>query len=479
MQFIRPKLKQRANRFCGHACSFYHAHKRKALFIPLVALILLLIILKAMTYGAAHLFNTVAKEQKMFRGTLTVETLSANMLGTVHFTGLRWQDESGQTLAEAPEGSFRVRLYDVLTGNLKTTTVQALTLKNPVLSMRLDDNMQVDFAKPSEDLNALRSKPLAEVEALRAQRREKRRKDFEKNWRNFNREGKKLRLHVEVTGAKAEIFYRERHYLLNSVDFYADLNTSGENKLKMIATGFGGTMEGRAMTLEGTIDAGGDSVPTTDLTVLLAGVDPSSLGFGLNVHDKMTLLVRFQGDVTEPRGTGELRMETLNIPGLSFTGLRGSLTYADSVLRFENIDAGVYGGHLKASGDYDFDTRRYHIQGHGTNLSTSKALPKDGLDCLVDLDISLAANGNPRDMEIKGQFHAGKGTYKTFFPFDSLSGRFESYYHDLRFYDVRIDFGSRLVHTDALRIQNGKLTLAPITITDRDGHELGRYERRD
>lgn len=52
---------------------------------------------KIMSYGAAELFNYAASRQEMLRGTITVESITANIHGGVTFEKLAWDDPGGES----------------------------------------------------------------------------------------------------------------------------------------------------------------------------------------------------------------------------------------------------------------------------------------------------------------------------------------------------------------------------------------------
>ncbi len=205
---------------------------------------------------------------------------------------------------------------------------------------------------------------------------------------------------------------------------------------------------------------------------------PTSLGFGMDIHDAMTLTAHFTGPITGPVGTGEVNMPLLRIPGLTFENVKGSVSYHGSTLDFSDVTADVYGGTLAASGTYDLDSRIYHLEGHGENLSASKALPGQHLKCLVTLDIAIDSRGNARETTTSGSFTSGPGSYRLIV-FDSLAGRFTDEYHDLRFYDADIEIAGGHIKTDGFRIKNKKLTLAPIYVYDENGRLLMVYNQND
>ena len=83
--------------------------------------------------------------QDMLKGTITAEKITAHITGDVDFTGLEWRDTEGRLILRVPEGYFYVRLWDVVTGHIKSTTLQELILKDAEVSIHLADDMTVDF----------------------------------------------------------------------------------------------------------------------------------------------------------------------------------------------------------------------------------------------------------------------------------------------------------------------------------------------
>lgn len=66
---------------------------RRRSFSVLVSLFLVVLLLfKMASLGAAGIFNYAVSKQKMLRGTITVEEITANIHGGVTFTNLAWDD---------------------------------------------------------------------------------------------------------------------------------------------------------------------------------------------------------------------------------------------------------------------------------------------------------------------------------------------------------------------------------------------------
>lgn len=425
----------------------------------LVVCLLILLALEIISRGAAQIFNYAMANQDMLRGTITVERLISDITGHVYFTGLEWKDREGNPILEIPSGDFRVNVWDVLTRDFKSTTIRELTVNQPSVSVHLSDNMKVDFVRPSPDMDRLKKESedwrekvnLATLDARERRavgqwRREHHRQKVQRDWHNFNAAGKHLKLRLNVHDGGVEVFYRERHYVMSHVQMAVDLDTAKQMSLDMSIGGFGGTMIGDAIALNGTVDFTTDPEPVCNTALVLYQIDPSSLGFGMNIHDKMTLSTYFTGPVSHPIGTGKVEMDELHIPGLDFANVEGKVYYENSLLQFTDVTADVYKGKLTARGDYDLDTR-------------------------VDLDLEIHSEGSAKSTVSSGSFVSGPGRYRLL-PFDSLSGKVTDAGGDLHFYDAVINLPGFTVSTDAFHIQHGKLSLNPIKLTDKEGKPL-------
>ena len=461
-------------------------------FLAAIPVILLIIFgaLEVMSRGAAEIFNKAMQDQNLLKGAITVEKIQATPFGEVSFENFLWKDERGGTILEIPEGNFKVSIFDALTGNFNSASVQELFLKGANVSVNFDENMKVDFIRQSPDFKKVNddmkndkgdweqkvsrvNKTEDELKEIGEKRRRLQRSKIEKGWQNFNLAGHKINLNLKLENCQFEIFYRERHYLLQNVRFETKINSADEMNLNARTGKFGGTMIGQGMSIRGNIDFK-PQIPQCDLTISLNEVDPSSLGFGLNIHDKMTLSARFTGEISHPVGKGTVNLKELHLPGIDFENVDGKIFYEDATLNFRDVTAEVYKGNLAAYGDYNIGTRYYNIYGHGENLKAAVALPGSHLHCNVDLELAINSKGNAKETVTSGEFSSGKGRYTLIF-FDSLSGKFKTEYRDLHFYDVEINIGGYKISTDALSIVDKKLTLSPIQIKNPDGELMSTF----
>lgn len=448
--------------------------------LPAIAVILFLWLF-VLSRSAARIFNNAMEQQDMLQGTITVEAIWADMTGYVEFANLKWTDPRGETILFVPEGSLRVHLWDILTMNISSSTLQELTLKKANVSIRFNEDMNVDFIRsepkpkktsPKKDTkNSLADKSEEERRRIGEEKRKRNEQQLESQWKNFNQEGHRLNCKLTLENCPIEIFYSNRHYYLTGVYFEAIIDTDKALSLNAYTGRFGGTMVGSGMTIHGDVDLTTEPVPECDLSVLLQDIQPSSLGFGLNIQDTITLRTYFTGPLSHPTGRGDLYMKQLRLPGLEFTNIHSDIYYEDAALIFPNVTAKVFDGTLEADGTYNIDTRYYRIHGLGKNLQASQALKGSGLSCPVDLDIHLISNENSRNSRFYGSFTSGAGRYK-WIPFDRLSGRFSNAYRDLRFYDARIDIGHYQLQTDFFSIIDGKLTLHPVDLVNTETGEI-------
>ena len=216
-------------------------------------------------------------------------------------------------------------------------------------------------------------------------------------------------------------------------------------------------------------------MPQLDLQFDVKGVDPSSLGFGENIHDAMTLLTKVTGDFNRPFAKGRVTMPILRIPALTFDNVVGDVTYQDGILNFSNVNANVFNGKLEAKGVYNLDTRAYTITGVAKDVDSSVALKTPEFLVPVSANLNFKSEGMPRDMEVWGNFWSGEGHYMLI-PIQSITGNFHNKGRHLSFSDVKVNTRITTISTNALRIDEGQLTMGPLNITSHGGSNFILYD---
>lgn len=437
-----------------------HQWKRYALYLfgLLVAIfVLILLAAKILSYGAAQVFNYAVTRQDMLRGTITVETITANIHGGVTFTNLSWDDPDGDPVLRVPEGSFKVNPWDILRGHFASTTVKELTLIKPAFAVEFDEDMNVDFVNRKLERKEKKEEKEDDDGGIR---------NLEKKVSNFNRSGRPIKAKLNLIDARMEAFYLQRHYIVSHVNLSSEIDTKGMTRLDLKTGSFGGTAVGEGADLSCEINFKEKGLPAIiDFTA--KGVDPASLGLGDDIHDKMTLTVHGGGPISHPIGDGQLSMDELHIPALDFSKVTGNIHYDGGLMTFKDVHARVYGGTVDAYGDYNIDTRAYNIYLSGEGLDSRIPSKEPKFYCLVKLDGEIHCDGDPKHLRAFGKFSTGNGFYMLV-PFNSIRGTFNNRYRAVDVYDVSIDTNFGIIRTDAFHIIDGKLHLGNIELVDKD-----------
>ena len=417
---------------------------------------LLLLVAKIMSYGAVELFNYAASRQEMLRGTITVESITANIHGGVTFEKLAWDDPAGNPILRVPSGSFKVDPWDVLRMHFVSTTIREITLESPAFAVHFDEEMHVDFINRRQ----------GEIEQEKARDAKEK---LEDRISNFNREGKPLDVTITVHNGRMAAFYRQRRYLVSRVSLNGHIDTRGVSDLHIKTGEFGGTMVGNGIEADCEIDFKEKNLPSI-VSVTAKGVIPSSMGLGDDIHDKMTLTASGRGPLSHLICEGTVTMPELHVPALDFYDVKGDIHYDDGAMTFSDVKARVYGGIVTARGDYNVDSRVYNIYLHGEGLDSRIPTKEPRFYCLVTLDGEIHCDGNVKDLVAFGSFSSGGGFY-SLIPFRGITGTFHNRYRALDFYDVTIDTDFGLIHTDAFHIIDGKLHLGKIELVDKENGE--------
>ncbi|WP_303230700.1 hypothetical protein [uncultured Dialister sp.] len=431
-----------------------------AILLTLFCLILLLA--KIASFGAARIFNYAAARQDMLRGTITVESITANIHGGVTFENLSWDDPEGNPILRVPSGTLKVNPWDILRKHMVSTTLEEITLNRPVFAVRFDEDMKVDFVKQNDTKEGDRQEE----------------KTLEDKVSNFNRNGRPLHVKLTIHNGRMESFYRQRHYIAKHVNMTGTINTRGTTKLSLTTGSFGGTAIGDGVELACEIDFKEKGLPSL-ITFTANGVDPASLGLGDDIHDKMTLTAQGSGPLARMEANGTVTMKELHIPALDFRNVKGDVHYSSGEVTFSDVTARVYGGTVTARGNYNIDSRAYDIYLQGEDLDSRIPSNEPRFYCLVKLDGEIHCDGDQKHLIAFGRFSSGPGFYMLV-PFKGITGTFNNRWRAVDFYDVSIDTSFGIIHTDAFHIIDGHLHLGTIELVDKEtGKAMNLREARN
>lgn len=431
-----------------------------AILLTLFCLILLLA--KIASFGAARIFNYAAARQDMLRGTITVESITANIHGGVTFENLSWDDPEGNPILRVPSGTLKVNPWDILRKHMVSTTLEEITLNRPVFAVRFDEDMKVDFVKQNDTKEGDRQEE----------------KTLEDKVSNFNRNGRPLHVKLTIHNGRMEAFYRQRHYITKHVNMTGTINTRGTTKLSLTTGSFGGTAIGDGVELACEINFKEKGLPSL-INFTARGVDPSSLGLGDDIHDKMTLTAQGSGPLARMEADGTVTMKELHIPALDFRNVKGNVHYSSGEVTFSDVTARVYGGTVTARGNYNIDSRAYDIYLQGQDLDSRIPSNEPRFYCLVKLDGEIHCDGDQKHLAAFGRFSSGPGFYMLV-PFKGITGTFNNSWRTVDFYDVSIDTSFGIIHTDAFHIIDGRLHLGTIELVDKEtGKAMNLREARN
>lgn len=396
--------------------------------------------------------NNVLARQTHLKGDITLEEISADFLGNVHFKNLNWT-HNGETVLAAPEGKVYINLWDLARLHVTGNSVKKLELYNPKLNIVFDHNLKVDLIVPhkkeadnetadAKPVSTNRNQDLPSAYGAKGQEEPLRYINFADQLPNST-----LILHNATLGA----YYKNRHYLLDEVNAKFKVENRTHLKLDLRANKFAGDIVGKRLTINGDVDLTKNK-ENLKLKIGLYEVVPSSLGLG-KVNNPLTITGDVKGAPTSFTIDGHISLQQLDIPKLTFTNVNGDYHYHNSLATFENVTGNVFGGSLVAKGVYNFKNRSYNIHGHIVNIDVVAATKRPELDTKADLNLHLLCNGNPHDIQASGDVVTGSLLVKGV-RLKSLWGNYN--YHDkiLDFYEVFADSPMGRFEIETLKIAN-------------------------
>ncbi len=399
---------------------------------------------------ALEIFNREMARQTVLEGSVAVDSITADMWGNVGFRGLKWLDAEGEPVVFVPDGRFKVKPWDVVTGSLKLDSLEEAELNNPVIAVRFNKDMRPAF--------------LPERKKTESGEPKQRRRGL-----HINLNGDLPECRVVINNCTLTASYRHRYFVLSGVT--ADIKTVSpkELRLKITADDFGGMMIGDTLSISGKLLFNG-AEPQCDLFLAMENVVPESLGLG-KVKDTASVYGHATGPLAGPVIDGRIEFKVLNIPALRFYKVNGDFYYEDGHIDFSNVTGGIYGGTVEATGSYDIDSRAYSIDALGHDLIAAIAAKTSKINCKVELDLKMRSDGNPHNVLTYGSFTGGAGTY-SLIPFEAISGKFSDRGGVLQFTDVKIKTPLGEVTSDAFEIVKGRVHINDIFLTAPEGERI-------
>lgn len=440
----------------GFIKKIWHDHPKRVMLV-VVILVALNMLFWWLAYLAsihcAEIFNVAMADQKFVRGTVTVDRISANMKGAVTFENLRWLDKNGEPVVVIPQGSFKVRIWDVVMKHMSIGTITYAELDNAVMNLTFNEKMHIVGLRVAERI------PPASKDKKKG--KDKTKEPFNIRLKDTNMILKLIDCHITARSTKSQ-----REFILNNVNTTIHYNSKDKITIDFTTGKFGGTLIGDGVGLHGTIDLK-PAIAQYNLNLGIKELNPSSLGTGLNIKDKVTAGAQISGDLPNPIISGKLAMKELNIPALHFTNVTGDFRYQDGLITANNVLADVYGGNCDAYGSFNLDNKAYDVYVKGHELRSEIAAKSPLIRCAIELDLSMTCNGDNKSTLTYGKFYSGPGRY-AILEFDRISASFSNQYKNLKFSDVLIESEAGDITTPMLSIDDGKLHLGKIYLTNKE-----------
>ena len=393
------------------------------------------------------IFIEAMAKQQVLRGTVSVQEITADLWGRVNFKNLTWLDPEGEPVVFVPQGSLKVNTWDIITRQFNLDTLEELTLENALLSVAFNEQMQLDVVRYQE-----KHQPEQQMKAKQ----------------NLQLQHKIPRLRLQLRNCLLSAQYQQRYFALNGVYLLIDSKSRKEVLVDLHTGPFGGQLVGERLSLKGKILL--EQEPRLQLSLLMDRVLPEAMGLR-NVRDLATVTGQVEGSWQQPVVNGTLSLEQLKIPALHLNNVKGNYYYEDGLLQFNDIHAGLYGGYVNAQGRYYLDSRDYQLHAVGKEMLASLAARSSKINCKVDLDLHMDAQGGSKQVHSYGSFRTGRGSY-LLIPFTGISGEFDNYNKELSFSNVVIETFLGDIATDAFRIVDGQLSIENLSLTSLDGEKV-------
>jgi len=408
------------------------------------------IFLAAVFYGLSYqatkqvvtIFNKTLSGQKMLDGTLTVGTIRANIFGLVSFENLVWKDEQGRLIAQIASGSFVVKPWDIITKRVEASTITNIEINDGLLCLDFNERMN--------------------LKNINIAKRDKRKTNLSKS--GFSSALKDMNFTMALNHCQLIASYANREFAMNNVNAQMHMNSKDKFDIDFSAGEFSGTLEADGLNIVGSINLRPE-VAVYDLNLTITALKPSSLGTGINVHEKVSVTSKISGPLPSPMIDGNLSMKELNLPALHFTNVIGDFHYENAFINITNVHANVYGGNCDASGYFNIDNKHYNVDVLGHKLRSDIAAKSLLINCLVELNLKMRGTGEHKTVLTYGEFKSGKGNYGPIM-FDSITGKFSNQYGILRFSDVKIHSDAGDIYAPLFKIIKGKLTLGKVFLYD-------------
>lgn len=388
---------------------------------------------------ANEIFAREMAKQKVLLGTVSADSIKADIWGNVNFTNLVWLDKNGLPVLQVNDGKFKVNPLDIITKSMDLNTIEYIELSNASFFLDFDDNMHLNILSVKQDEKG-ESLPLT-------------------GNKNLNLQGKIPTAEIKLNNCIIAAYHKNRSFILNDVDAVITSRADEYINISLSTEKFGGTLVGEIMQLNGRVDLKKE-VPELNCNLSMYNIIPRYMGLG-NIDNKADVFVQVSGNLNHIYADGALKFAELDVKPLHFSNVEGNVHYEKGMVYFKNVTGSVFGGSIDGEGDYNIDNRHYNIKMKGYDLLAAAAAKSTKISCKVDLELNMHSDGDPKTVHTYGKFKTDSGTYRLI-PFESISGSFSNQNKVLEFDNVVIETKIGNITTEMFKIVDGKLHINDI-----------------
>lgn len=399
---------------------------------------------------ANEIFAQEMSRQTVLRGSITAESITADIWGEVDFKNLVWLDEKGETVLHIKDGSFTVSMWDIITRSTSINTLRKININGALVSLNFNKDMKMDIL----------NRPLKKA---------RRAEDDKNKLPNLDLAGKIPQMKIMLNDCTLAVVHDKKYFVLHDVDVDFDSRSGKKIQLELSSGKFGGTIVGSKLQMNGVIDISRQD-PGLNMNLSMYNIVPESLGLG-NLKNTADVFAQVKGTLNNIIADGAVRFKELDLPALHFNDVTGNLHYEKGNIDFTDVRGGVYGGSVEGSGNYNIDNRHYSVDIKGHDLLAAVAAKSTKINCRVELDLKMRSDGDPKTVHTYGSFTSGSGDYMLL-PFENISGRFSNQNKVLEFEDVVIRTKIGDITTDGFKIVDGRLQIEDIFLKAPDGSEV-------
>lgn len=416
-----------------------HSKFRYGCYGLLALVVLLLIVWQIAISKTVEIFNLVVSRQNILKGKIYAEALKCDFNGVIHFKNLCWDTDQGESIAKIPDGRLIINPLDVITLQITPNSLKVIELHDSSFKLRFDEKMQLDVLKQKQEP------------------KEKSNASPKKDSRNLNMPDNMPNWKVVLKNCSVTAYKENRIYAMEKVNCVVAVKKHSLVDIDFVGKSLGGTMIGKSITLKGQVDTASDTV---GLKLTLEEIVPASLGLG-KLSDAVTLTGDIQGQASHPVIAGNIKFDKLDLRNMVFTDVTSKYYYKDGILNLANTQGNIWGGHVSASGKYNVVTRRYRIDGVGTDIDLGQATRQADAEGRGKLYFTLLCDPARKQQAITGHVEIGKGHFKAVRFHRVVS---DVFVHNKTTYikNMKVIMGIGRVTSKLLSIENGKLNRKPV-----------------